>query len=476
MSAHHGMIEMKGMHDFCQCNREPQPGNRFGRMFELPPLYINPAALHALGAQGGPMDGGTTAERTDTVPVGHVFFGQFVDHDITLDVISSLSSVADPGETLNTRTPTLDLDCVYGLGPEAHPYLYHSQTGDFPGVKLLTGADGTAIPQAPGLAEQDLTRSVQGTAIIGDPRNDENRVLSQMQLAVIRCHNHIVDTLSTTVGNTLEGSRLYDYARKLTTWHYQWVVIFDFLVKMCGKVVVADILGNGRKHYCPRFGDPYIPIEFAAAAYRFGHSMIPQQIQVQTGEPAYELFGTVMGHGFAPLSDLRAIVDWAELVEIEPGRSVQMAERLNTKLATDLLALPFVPATDVQSLATRNLLRGQTFLLPSGERIARCIGRPEDEVDAVSKAAQDIAGTTADLSAGTPLWFYILVESERIGRETEPHLFEEGEGLGPVGARIVAETLTGLIELDSRSFLANDRNWVPDQGVGIQTLGQLLTY
>lgn len=485
MARHHGLNELSGIHAFCHYDHADQPGNRFGRMFHLPALYNDPEGLKKLGEQGGPMDGGTTAHRTSSVPVGQVFFGQFIDHDITLDVTSSFSSVAVPEATPNVRTPTLDLDCVYGLGPEAHPYLFHGN-GVSAGIKLLTGADGTAAtfthsggmrnPQPPEFAELDLSRSADGTAIIGDPRNDENRVVSQLQLAMIRFHNDVVDTLKNNPENQLQGKELFEHARELVTWHYQWVVINDFLVKLCGAAVVNDILGNGRRFYCANENESYIPIEFSVAAYRFGHSMVPQKIQIQKNQSAVELFGTILGRGFSPLMDERAVVDWHELLDTSENRNVQMAEKLDTQMATDLLKLPFIPSDDIQSLASRNLLRGQTFLLPSGENIARAIQRTESEIDNVSQAAKSIASAAADLTNGTPLWFYILMEAEQIGRETTPNTFEQGEGLGPVGARIVAETITGLIELDSRSYLAKNRNWSPDQGVGVTSLGEMLTY
>ncbi len=218
------------------------------------------------------------------------------------------------------------------------------------------------------------------------------------------------------------GKELYEHTRKLVTWHYQWVVVRDFLATVCGAAVVADI------------------------------------------------------RGFSPLSDPRAIVDWHELLPTSENRQVQMAEKLDAKLATDVLKLPFIPPSDVQSLATRNLLRGQVFLLPSGEQIATAMERPAGEIETVSDVARNRAGTAIDLANGTPLWYYLLVEAERIGRESSPGYFEPGEGPGPVGARIVAETLIGLIELDERSYLAENRNWTPADGVGVATLGEMLTY
>ncbi|MGR5519993.1 peroxidase family protein [Vibrio sp. PNB22_4_2] len=473
MSQHHGIKSLSGINAFCHLNHQGNAGDRFKRMFNLPPLYLPVDTLKALGKQGGPMDGGTNSNRTATVPVGMVFFGQFIDHDITLDVETSFEQVVNVGELSNARTPTLDLDCIYGNGPEASPFLYHA-TGDFSGVKLLTGADGTAYSgQAQVLTAEDLQRTSHGTAIIGDPRNDENRIVSQLQLGMIRFHNKIVDALH-TAHSEWEGSELFEKARQTTTWHYQWSILNDFLPTMCGNAVVSDILGRGRQFYCVDNDTPFIPVEFSVAAYRFGHSMVPQKIQIQKNGSSFELFGKKLGRGFSPLSDLDAVVDWNELVNANPGHQVQMAEKLDSKLASDLLNLPFI-TTGESSLATRNLLRGQGFQLPSGEVIAAAMGRGKSEINQVSQKAANIAGGI-DLSNGTPLWFYLLTEAECIGRETSTGNFDGGEGLGPVGARIVAETIIGLMELDSRSFLASNRNWDPEEGVGVKTLGEILTY
>ncbi|MBT8052370.1 MAG: peroxidase [Xanthomonadales bacterium] len=471
------MSQLSGIHAFCGIDAGAQRSNRFGRLFELPPLYTKPEGLSALGSKSGPMDGGTTSSRTNTVDVGQVFFGQFIDHDITLDTTSSLASVADPAQVANVRTPTLDLDCIYGLGPEASGFMYRDVGGNDPfnGVKLLTGADGTAVSQPAALAKQDLSRSAHGRAVIGDHRNDENRIISQLQLAMIRFHNKIADVLNTADPHLVRGE-LFEEARRQATWHYQWVVLHDFLPMMCGKAVVDDILGKGRRFYCAEGGEPFIPVEFSVAAYRFGHSMIPQKIQVQKGKPSLKLFGPELGGGFKPLANAKAVVDWNELVTTSSGANVQKAEKLDSKMARTLLALPFIPVSDINSLASRNLLRGQAFRLPSGESVAEFMGRPTSEIDTVRLAAENIAGSAADLSSGTPLWFYLLVEAEKVGRQDGPNDFEPGEGLGPVGARIVAETIIGLMELDERSFMASNRNWSPaEASLGVGTLGAMLT-
>ncbi len=153
------------------------------------------------------------------------------------------------------------------------------------------------------------------------------------------------------------------------------------------------------------------------------------------------------------------------------GTDYQKAEKLDTKLASDLLDLKFIKSDDEadRSLATRNLRRGQSFLLPSGENLARHMKKIADEyewdfnpeIDRVVSKINDICDDHGiDLSAGIPLWFYILAEAEEIGR-THNNDAEPGEGLGPVGAKIVAEVLIGLLELDKRSNLGSNRDWTP---------------
>jgi hypothetical protein len=231
----------------------------------------------------------------------------------------------------------------------------------------------------------------------------------------------------------------------------------DFLADMCGRAVVERILGCGRKHYCG--GVPFIPVEFSVAAYRFGHSMISFRVQVRENGPFLRLFED-LGLGFDAVSDPTHVVDWNELLRTPAGRPFERAEKLDTKLQQTLLALPFIDGTpEEKSLATRNLLRGNTFLLPAGEKIAAAMERPQAEIDQVIARVGQING---DIGAeGVPLWLYLLVEGEVIGRENADGTFTPGEGLGPVGATIVAEVMIGLLEMDDRSYLGANRNWSP---------------
>ena len=233
---------------------------------------------------------------------------------------------------------------------------------------------------------------------------------------------------------------------------------------------------RGRKIYDPTdaIDRAFIPIEFAVAAYRFGHSMIAQT--VKTAEDDSEpLFGQKLGRGFEPLSSRAGIMIWPFLFDIN-GSNFQRADKLDVKLASLLLNLPF---TSPSSLAFRNLKRGFSFGLASGEEVHTAIASqltsPLSNVH--GNRIRDLSGghfgTGSDFAGFTPLWFYILAEADD---------FNDGQFLGPVGGRLVAETMIGIQQKDSTSYLsynaANGTNWTPNllPGSSNFTMADLLTY
>lgn len=436
---------------------DKQREGRFGRLFwkkhNTKPLQSKPENLIELGRLGGVMDSGGVKRVTESVPLGMIFLGQFIDHDITFDTESRFNSVNDPNEIENFRTPNLDLDCLFGEGPEDEPFLYEAKS-----LKLITGKTNKNLGQAREFEKEDLARNGQGKAIIGDPRNDENRIISQLQLLFIRFYNKVYDKVANENSGFVD-MEVYEEARRITTWHYQWIILKEFLPKLVGADLMLDIIHHGRKWYRPK-KRPFIPVEFSVAAYRFGHSMIPQKLRLQPGGDENDLFSDQIGGGFSKIDNLDQIVNWNQFFDIDG--STQLATKLDTKLSSELLRLPFlidnVRIPEFQkSLATRNLMRGNSFLLPSGESVSKCMGMDQAIIDRVADTARDIVrGTSIDFSKGIPLWFYILTEGEEIGRDGIP-----GEGLGPVGGRIVGEVLYGLLQLDENSFVSSNRNWVP---------------
>ena len=185
------------MLDALSGNKDP---GMFGRMFPmLSPLKVSDAKLEALA--NAMLDGnpGDRPAITPTSRPGFTYFGQFVDHDITLDLTSLGDKENDPLGIENFRTPSVDLDCIYGLGPDGSPHLYarNPGAGNKPGPKLLIGKNITVpFGNVTGDFRNDLPRSPEGFALIGDHRNDENLLVAQTHLAMLKFHNAVCDMLA----------------------------------------------------------------------------------------------------------------------------------------------------------------------------------------------------------------------------------------------------------------------------------------
>lgn len=456
---HHGQVDLPGLQ--YACRHATASNGRFQRLFpDLPALWLDPRVLSETGAPGGPMAIGNGNDLGDSpnIPLGYCFLGQFIDHDITLDVSSSFDRVNDPEGIENVRTPVLDVDCVYGQGPvESRHQYWHSSSSQFSSsiqsdVRLRTGPSGDDLPRH------------EGAALIGDFRDDENRIVSQLQLVFIHLHNQSVRALLDDLNPSyaprngyqdhLRGiwlsnigaasHELFEEARRLTRWHYQWVVVHDFLKRICGEKIVDDILCNGRKVYTCK-SDPFIPTEFAVAAYRYGHTQVPDDIAFN-GNVNSPLFRGALGIGFDRLPNGIGGPDWRLFF----GSSARPASAIDIALAESMLDLPFVGRGGESSLATRNMLRSQSFQMPSGQAVADEIERITGEQ--FNRAPVDRLDLPVELHHHTPLWLYILAEG----------YLSNGETLGTVGGRLVAEVLIGLLECDPTSWLGSNRNWVPE--------------
>ena len=465
--ARHGIYP----HDIVPPRSQYADAGRFGRLFgELPPFAADTpdvrAALLEIGKAGGIMDAKDDLDQTPKdlivnpafskknsdnlqMTAGFTFLGQFLDHDMTFDPTSSLERQADPEHVSNFRTPSLGLDNVYGAGPGVHPHLYDQTTG----YTFLVEPMGT-----PG--KWDVPRNSQNVALIADPRDDENAIINQLQLAFLQFHNKVADHVRTKI--KLKGAgNIFTEAQRIVRWHYQWIVVHEFLRKTCGDAVVDDVLLNGRKFY-KWHNEPFIPVEFSVAAYRFGHSQVRPSYRLNlAGEAGQPFFGMIFkGTPSSPSDpdDLsggcrapRRFCDWPTFFDFADG-NVRPNKKIDTTLSTALFHLPgsVVSSPDAKSnpssLAQRNLLRHLTFGLPSGQRVARAM-----QMDVLSKA--DLADLKPfGFDDRTPLWFYILREAA---------VFEDGERLGPVGARIVAEVFIGLLQGDRASYLSQDPEWQP---------------
>lgn len=402
----------------------------FGRLYNPSTIQPDEAALREVAARmmddpgipDGPADAGTA------------FLGQFIDHDLTLDAMTKLSEVAgDVSKIRNFRTPRLDLDCVYGNGREVTPYLYH---GDDPAAdrgKMIFGrtkGQGTDTENP-----LDLQRNRLGRALIGDPRNDENLFVSQVHgRKFVDEHNKH----AASIGGT--GEERYDYGKEQMLLAYHTMIIHDFLPQVVHENVLGPIMACAQsaaaknQDYLDTFANidwrraPDMPVEFSAAAFRFGHAMIRDTYKLN-GNPGRDQVPIFAQQGDADTVDLRGFspVDEANNLDMDLffGPQAQRARAIDTHLPTPLLNLPQEVVPDNNNLAFRNMQRGQnTFQLPSGEVVAGNMGF--DTIEPNPKLG--------NLIGNTPLWFYILAEAEQSGGK-----------LGNVGGTLVAGVLLNLM-------------------------------
>ncbi len=449
---------------------------KFGRIFPtLPPFAQDTQkvreALKDIGKKGGIMDAKddltqnpidlitnpalqTGNPNSPVMTAGMTFLGQFIDHDITFDPTSSLERQSDPEFIANFRTPSLALDNVYGSGPGASPHLYDQSDGQ--GIKMLLEPIGSQGKE--NINKFDVPRNSQNTALIGDPRNDENLIVSQLQVLFLRFHNVMVDAIRIKYP-TKSPSIVFNEAQEMVRWHYQWILLHEFLPLLCGEDVIKEVITNGRKFY-GWHNEPYIPVEFSVAAYRFGHSQIRPSYRANFGianqpnpTPFFaDIFDFSVSPSDADPNDLRGgkrsarrFIDWHTFFNLGDG-STRPNKLIDTKLSSPLFQLPGF--TDVNSLASRNLLRSLTFSLPSGQRVAHAMSlTPLD-----TEHFDELKHYKVNFENSTPLWFYILKEAE---------VQQMGLRLGEVGARIVAEVFVGLLEGDNTSFLSQNPFWKP---------------
>jgi hypothetical protein len=449
--------ELRGMY-LTSKNRLAE--GRFGLMFKRLPAFAPPdALLDSLASKMVEPDTSDAFLATSSrLFAGFTFIGQFLDHDITLDTTPLDQQQEDPDATTNFRTARYDLDSVYGRGPGDDPQFYDPADRD----KLLLQKNANNV--------LDVPRDGNGKAIIGDKRNDENLIIVQFHKAVIQFHNKIVEYAR---AQGMRKEWVFETARRLTRWHYQWAVIHDFLPRFVGEELVGtngtvykEVAGKSPvinlSYYKPtnRDGRPFMPVEFAVAAYRFGHSLI-RPFYVLNDSGVVDIFGSEGGrnlNGGRPIpSDL--VIEWKNILPVDPSFPARKPRKIDTKLSIPLANLPgsAVPPPDPTiNLAVRNNRRGKKVGLPSGQQVAKAMR--------ITPLSNNALGLTESGWGGeAPLWFYLLKEAE-----LPPY---NGEQLGPVGGRIMAEVLVGLLQRDPNSYLYLDPSWKPTPPIA-KTTGQ----
>jgi hypothetical protein len=382
------------------------------------------------------------------------YTGQFADHDMTLMPVPLDDADEDLTTFVNGRTPRFDLDSLYGGGLQGSPNFFD--------------ADGRFITVINANGVEDLQRGTDGTAILVEGRNDENLVIAQIHLAFQKFHNHYID----------QGYSFSD-AQQQVRWHWQWIVVHDLLPEFVGQDVVDQFLvynGAGKpnvRYQNYKGGNPnrpMMPVEFSAAAYRFGHSMIRLAYFMPTNATAKtQVFNAAQNdlHGSRPIP-LNLRIDFHNFIDV-PGTprnaaSFNVFRKIDSLISKSMYFLPVSPPVVspadtplVTTLPARNLLRGARLGLPSYQDVATAMGIAPLSLTTLSNplTTPPIDFTDPAWGGATPLWYGILKESE---------VLKTGQTLGPTGGRIVAEVMLGLIDLDKTSYFSSPRAWVPQDG------------
>lgn len=470
---------------------DPKPGDvpdmrkfRFSRM-GAKGTAIDRATLSGLAKAMTDSPGGDSSGPT--VPAGYTYLGQFIDHDLTLDKTAlSTTSQVTIDTLLSGRSPALDLDCVYGMGPDnAEDSKFYSD-----GIRLKTGTTaaspdllnaGVTLPPRDGYdlprVGQGGTKQARRAPLIPDPRNDENLIVAQTHLAMIRFHNRVVDKIAATT----PSADLFSKARELVVKHYQWMLATDFLPRIIDQSIINDVFTNGRKFFekdATPSHMPTMPIEFSVAAYRLGHSMIREQYNWNrifraggaTSASLVLLFqftgtsGTLSPPPSTPNDresgdfeqlpsnwtvDFRRLYNFTEVGRADltpPEGAPNITMKIDTQLVNPLKNLPHgsagVPSStppEELNLAFRNLIRANMVELASGQQMAALMGIAPLSA---AKLTQGLPAALKSVGTQTPLWYYILREAELNGGK-----------LTGVGGRIVAETFHRAMEGSAHSIV-----------------------
>jgi Animal haem peroxidase len=424
-------------------NRESSIAEGYGRMFPgLPPFALDDRRLTALAEE---MVKPTRVRAHSNLPAGYTYFGQLIAHDLSRMQARQ-----------NRSLPRFWLDTLYGYAIEKWRHLYtQNQSGD----RVFLVSRG-ASPSGTVSKELDLPRNKAGHPSIPDERDDFHFIISQLHLAFMLLHNRLTRDLREKFPDK-SSIWIFDASRRELCWLYQWLIVNDFLPRLCDKSILGRICTSPKAtisavaRFFPR-NNRKLSYEFALAGYRFGHSLV---------RPAYRLNDSLWsGPIFRPLGQTQYNADWRGHRKLPIKWSVQwnlffdfgnsnpqLACRMRTSIAAGLGELPkFAVADDrerqnIVNLAERTLRAGKEAGLPSGQDVARYM--LENICPKIDLPPIDVV----DPGKHHPLWYYVLKEASELGG---------GLRLGPVGSWIVVATIASLLVADDSAYV-HEHDWLP---------------
>jgi Animal haem peroxidase len=397
------------------------------------------------------------ALESPDLPAATTFIGQFIDHDLTMNAVDLF--ISQDGNVQNTASPLIDLDSLYGPRTllDTVTDLYESD-GRTLRLTKLTAAGGKTY--------YDLVRDgATGEGSISDKRNDENQMILQVHLLLMRVHNKLAEDFPALTADEL---------RRETILNWQSVLVHDHLPNILEAATLTFLLQEiakpdfGAFFYKPLYdlhSKTYVtclPHEFAIA-FRFGHSQLKPKYRFRADGELYQLFDNMLVPAAdGATMDLRGnqvlpedhVIDWDYFASTS-----FRGNRIDGKVTSAVFDLPESAIPDdikfIGNLVLRNLIRSEEIGLCCGEDLAAAYGLPvlspsEIEPDASKRALFQQDGA----AFRTPLWYYILREAQSVGTTTTSKL-------GALGSRLVGEVILGAIHWGDISVLKEtaDGTW-----------------
>ena len=396
-----------------------------------------------LTALAGSMKGknlwpGGGPEGIDKIPAAYTYFGQFIIHDLTREVIPK----GQPDRPENQRSALLSLESLYGDGPDGET------------CRALYAADGASfiVPDSTESYQPfDVPLGADDRPLIAEAGNLENVIVRQVHALFLKLHNVAVAELS----QRMPAKERFSKARQRVSHQFQWLVRHDFIRRLCCWEIYHRVLCEGERAF--DWSEPFeVPVECARAVFRFGHSMVRNDYVLKGSQdrvPIGDLLARPDTQGSIPAEHA---VNWANFLCV-PGSNAEFAHRIDTSIIDPLfkldveragahaLAIP-VGLVDGIVLPRLTMERGVASRLPSGQAVQT--GLKERTVPA------DVHLKACELQDHTPLWYYILLEAQ---------VQEHGVRLGRVGSRLLAEVIEMALRRSEGSYLQeHGAGWRPE--------------
>lgn len=436
------------------------------RMFPVRPAHYERAQLLAIVEA---VDNKVvTIPDPSPTPAGYTYLGQFIDHEIThmVHLSEPAGALALPLENLQQRRNcAFDLDSIYGVGL-GDPVVPYTADGLFYS-EFSSNGRLYDLPRGAGASGYE--------ARIAEYHNDENFIVAQMQVLFMNAHNRLMRHYSPVIADVEER---FNQARNELALLLQALIVNDFLPQFLDRRIHQCFFGLQDTSMPGDFAllsgitpaNAGIPVEFAGAAYRFGHSLVrgsyPLNDQFHTPVSLRALFGLTGKGGLRCLETgergtnlERYAIDWkyyfplgypdySNALSIKPKIADQLRELVNE-------------TPGHQDLMLRNLLRGQELGLPGAQEVAQWLMGQYPEYCAALNftplSAEQIVrhdlGTVLmqqGLEQQVPLWLYVLME---------PAFNDSSYArLGKLGSLILAETFRMLLRCSRPSWLELSRS------------------